>query len=643
MKQFSFLILLICINVFFVTAQTTRWQQSVQYVMNVDMDVDNNRFNGVQNLTYKNNSPEKLDRLFYHMYWNAFQPNSSMDVRSRELGKQVINGRQDWDGRVKDRISMLKQNEIGFQKIISLKMNGVPQKFKYHETILEVNLSKPIMPGATVMLEMVFQAQVPLQVRRSGRDNPQTGVRLSMSQWFPKICEYDKDGWHPNPYIAREFYGVWGSFEVNIKIDKTYKIGATGILTNANEIGWGYDVPGSSLKSCSTEKRTWKFKGANIHDFVWAADPDYVHLTKKCKNGPVLHVIYNEKKNDAVNDSAWANLLTAAEKVLPFIEKNFGAYPYPQYSFIQGGDGGMEYPMATLVSGPSLGTAFHEWMHSWYQMILGTNESLYAWMDEGFTSYAEDLVSKFHSGSSSLADYKNALAKNPSNESLKNLIQSLPEDHAGAYANYFTLAKSGQEEPMTTHADHYNSNFAYSIDAYSKGEVFMEQLGYIIGAENRDSLLLEYYRKWRFKHPEPSDLMRIAERKSGLELDWYREYWVNSTKTIDYAIDSLWEEEGQAKIRLKRIGLMPMPIDLKINFKDGSNELHNIPLNLMYGNKSSENKEEKFVVEESWKWTHPTYTMTVNRKLTEITKVEIDPTKRMADVARKNNLLELNW
>jgi aminopeptidase N len=299
--------------------------------------------------------------------------------------------------------------------------------------------------------------------------------------------------------------------------------------------------------------------------------------------------------------------------------------------------------MATLVSGPSLGTAFHEWMHSWYQMILGTNESLYAWMDEGFTSYAEDLVSRYHTGSSSLADYKNALVKNPTNETLKNLIQSLPEDHAGAYANYFTLAKSGQEEPMTTHADHYNSNFAYSIDAYSKGEVFMEQLGYIIGAENRDSLLLEYYRKWRFKHPEPADLMRIAERKSGLELDWYREYWVNSTKTIDYAIDSLWEEEGMAKIRLKRIGLMPMPIDLRINFKDGSQEMHNIPLNLMYGNKPAENKEEKFVVEESWKWTHPTYTMTVNRKLTEITKVEIDPTKRMADVARKNNLLELNW
>lgn len=624
-------------------AQKLRWQQAVKYVMDIDMDVEKNRIEGIQKLSYTNNSPEKLDRLFYHLYWNAFQPNSSMDVRSRELGKQVINGRPDWDGRVKDRISQLKPEEIGFQKILSLKMNGVPQDFKYHETILEVKLTKPVLPGMTVMLEMAFEAQVPLQVRRSGRDNPQTGVRYSMSQWYPKICEFDKDGWHPNPYIAREFYGVWGDFEVNIKIDKSYKLGGTGILANAKEIGWGYDVPGSSLKTCSTPKRLWKFKGNRIHDFVWAADPDYVHLTKKVRNGLDLHVIYNEKKKDAVNDSAWQNVLQSAEKVLPFIEKRFGSYPYPQYSFIQGGDGGMEYPMATLVSGPSLGTAFHEWMHSWYQMILGTNESLYAWMDEGFTSFAEDLVSKHHSGNSSLFDYRSALEKNPNNENLKNLIQSLPEDHAGAYASYFNLAKSGLEEPMTTHADHYNCNFAYSIDAYSKGEVFLEQLGYIIGSANRDSVLLEYYRQWKFKHPDPSDFLRIAERKSGIELDWYKEYWVNGTKTIDYAIDSLWEENGMANIRLRRVGLMPMPVDLKINFKDGSSELHSIPLNLMYGSKPQELSDVKYIAENPWRWTHPTYTLTVNKKLTDINRVEIDPTKRMADVARKNNLLELNW
>ena len=624
-------------------AQPERWQQSVKYTMNIDVDTLTNRFSGTQKLQYQNNSTDKLDKVYYHLYWNAFQPNSSMDVRSRELGKQIINGRQDWDGRVKDRILNLKENEIGYQKIKSLKMNGVPQIFKYHETILEVNLTTPILPKSTVTFEMEFEAQVPLQVRRSGRDNPNTGVRYSMSQWYPKMCEYDYEGWHPTPYVAREFYGVWGDFDVTINIDKTYKIGGTGVLVNAKEIGWGYDTAGTELKKIATNKRTWHFKGEKIHDFVWAADPDFKHLSKKMPNGPMLHVIYNFIPNNPSNDTAWKKVLDAASTVLPFIESHFGKYPYPQYSFIQGGDGGMEYAMATLMSSASIGTAFHEWMHNWYQMILGTNESLYAWMDEGFTSYGEELVSNFYEHKTSIAEYEDALKENPSNEKLKKLILSLPENHCGAYANYFSLVNSKLEEPMTTHADHYNNNFAYSVDAYSKGQVFMEQLGYIIGEKKRDEVLLEYYNTWKFKHPNATDFIRIAEKVSGLQLDWYKEYWVSTTKTIDYAIDSLWEENGTTKIRIKRIGQMPMPIDLKLTFKDGTSEMHVVPLNLMYGSKSAENINQPNIKEDAWKWTHPTYTVSINKKLTTLTKAEVDPSKRMADVERKNNLLELNW
>jgi hypothetical protein len=624
-------------------AQPERWQQSVKYTMNIDMDTLTNRFSGTQKLQYQNNSTDKLDKVFYHLYWNAFQPNSSMDVRSRELGKQIINGRQDWDGRVKDRILNLKENEIGYQKIKSLKMNGIPQPFKYHETILEVNLTTPILPKTTVTFDMEFEAQVPLQVRRSGRDNPNTGVRYSMSQWYPKMCEYDYEGWHPTPYVAREFYGVWGDFDVTIQIDQSYKIGGTGVLVNAKEIGWGYDTLGTELKPMNSNKRKWHFKGEKIHDFVWAADPDFKHLSKKMLKGPMLHVIYNYIPNNPQNDTAWKKVLDAASTVLPFIESHFGKYPYPQYSFIQGGDGGMEYAMATLMSTASIGTAFHEWMHNWYQMILGTNESLYAWMDEGFTSYGEELVSNFYEHKTSIAEYEDALKNNPSNEKLKNLIQSLPENHSGAYANYFSLVNSKLEEPMTTHADHYNNNFAYSVDAYSKGQVFMEQLGYIIGEKKRDEVLLEYYNTWKFKHPNATDFIRVAEKVSGLQLDWYKEYWVSTTKTIDYGIDSLWEENGATKIRIKRIGQMPMPIDLKLTFKDGSSEMHLIPLNLMYGTKSVENSKGNNFIENEWKWTHPTYTVSVNKKLTTLVKAEVDPSKRMADVERKNNLIELSW
>jgi aminopeptidase N len=303
----------------------------------------------------------------------------------------------------------------------------------------------------------------------------------------------------------------------------------------------------------------------------------------------------------------------------------------------------MEYPMATLIVGPGLGTVFHEWMHSWYQMMLGTNESLYPWMDEGFTSYAEDLITKFYDKKSSMQGYREALQKNPNNKNLKDLVDNCPEDHSSAYAGYYALTRSGFEEPMTTHSDHYNSNYGYSVAAYSKGEVFMEQLGYIVGADVRNKILLEYYRQWRFKHPNVTDLIRVAEDVSGIQLDWYKEYWVSTTKTIDYKIDSLWEENGISKIRLMRIGQMPMPIDLQLTFKDGSTEMYNVPLNLMFGAKPNEYPSQKREVLEEWKWTHPTYIVELKRRLTDLKRVEIDPSKRMADVDRKNNILELNW
>jgi len=639
-RAFIIMILITAINLVAI-AQPDRWQQRVKYTMNIDMDVNTNRFTGIQKLAYTNNSPDILSRVFYHLYFNAFQPNSSMDVRSQQLGKVLFGDRQDWDERVKDRISKLSDSEIGYQKIISLKINGIAQPFKYHETILEVNLLKPIAPKTTVVLDMEFEAQVPLQIRRSGRDNPGTGVRYSMSQWYPKLCEYDYEGWHPTPYVAREFYGVWGDYDVTINIDKTYKLGGTGTIINANEIGWGYDTPGTELKPTIKQKRTWHFIAFNVHDFVWAADPDYKHLVRKMPNGgPVLNIIYKNKENNPKNDKAWNTLADAAVTVLPYMESKFGKYPYPQYSFIHGGDGGMEYPMATLIYNPSLGLIFHEWMHSWYQMMLGTNESEYAWMDEGFTDYAAGLVENYYTDKVTKV---NAAGNPVYLRALDSIGALLPVSHFSSYQSYYSLAKSGFEEPLTTHADHFETNFAYAAAAYSKGCVFLEQLGYIVGAQVRDKILLEYYKLWRFKHPNASDFIKLSEDVSGIKLDWYKEYWCSTTKKIDYAIDSLWEQSGGSLIRIKRVGQIPMPIEVKLTFKDGTSELHYVPLNLMYGDKAPENDTEKRVVHEEWRWTHPTYNIEFKHRLMDLKKVEIDPSKRMADVDQRNNILQLNW
>ena len=622
-------------------AQPDRWQQRVKYTMDVKVDVNTNRFTGNQRLEYSNNSPDTLHRLFYHLYWNSFQPGSMMDERSRRQGTVAIRQNSpDWDARVRDRIANLKPDEIGYQKALTLKVNGRAQKLVEHETILEVILDRPILPKSKATLEMQFEAQVPLQVRRAGRDNAE-GVRYSMSQWYPKLCEYDYEGWHPTPYIAREFYGVWGDFDVKITIDKSYIIASTGYLQNANQIGYGYETPGAKVVRPATPTLTWHFVAPNVHDFMWAADPEYKHLTKTVRDGLVLHAFYKisvphlQKTYDALSpavkgrfkdlnafiadyEKQWENVLPEATRALPYIEESFGPYAYKQYSFVHGGDGGMEYPMATLLKGPGVGTVIHEWMHSWYQMMLGTNESLYAWMDEGFTSFAESRVMAY-------------------------LRNSKEWPFADDYAGYYFLARSGREEPMTTHADHYNTNFGYSLAAYSKGAVFLEQLGYIVGADVRDRILKSYYWQWRFKHPNVNDFIRIAEKESGMKLDWYRQYWVNTTKTIDYAIDSLWEENGVSKIRLKNVGMMPMPVDVQLTFKDSTTESHYIPMNLMFGKKPAEANVANRKDYPEWRWTTPTYIIETKRKLTDLRIAEIDASQRMADIDRKNNKLELSW
>lgn len=645
MKKSLFFLLVLAAAV--AQAQPDRWQQKVKYTMNVDVDVQTNKLAGKTVLDYWNNSPDTLDRVFLHLYWNAFQPGSMMDARSLRQGSVSMrkdrNGNDvgDWDPRVRDRISKLKPDEIGYQNVAVIKMNGRVQKTKLHETILEVQLNKPILPKSKVQFDMTWDAQVPLQVRRSGRDNPQTTVRYTMTQWYPKMAEYDYDGWHPNPYIAREFYGVWGDYDVTINIDKSYILGGTGYLQNAASIGYGYEAKGAKVVRPAGPKLAWRFTAPNVHDFAWAADPGYKHISRDIANGPTIHVLYKNVSGDAKEDAAWNTIADAAVTVYPFIKKNFGAYPWEQYSFLHGGDGGMEYPMSTMLATSSLGTAFHEWMHTWYQGLMATDEAQYAWMDEGFTEYATNLVEEFYRQEG----VKRMRTSNPAEARKSDSIATaeLPLYHAGNYGGYFQLVKSGREEPLTTHADHFNTNFAYSVASYSKGNVFMEQLGYIVGAPVRDRILLEYYRQWRFKHPNVNDFVRLSEKESGLELDWYKEYFVNSTKTIDYGIDSLWEEGSATQVRLRRIGQVPMPMDVKITFKDGSTEWHYVPMYLMFGSKPAEAGQENRKVYESWKWTHPTYTINTSRKLTDITRVEIDPSQRMADVERRNNKLELQW
>ena len=593
-------------------AQADRWQQAVDYTMEIDMDVKTNQYDGVQTLVYTNNSPDTLHRAFYHLYFNAFQPGSMMDVRNLTL--------PDADRRVGDRISKLQPDEIGYIRVGSLTQNGRPVQHETVGTILEVDLDQPILPGQSATFVMNWEAQVPLQIRRSGRDNKE-GIRYSMAQWYPKMAEYDYQGWHANPYVGREFYSIWGDFDVKITIDSDYVIGGTGYLQNAEEIGYGY-APDPRRRG---KKITYHYKAPNVGDFVWAADPDYQHDTFERANGMTMHFFYQPGERTTEN---WKNLPRVMDEAFTFINEHYGPYPYEQYSFIQGGDGGMEYSMATLITGersfPSLvGVSVHELMHSWYQAMMGTNEALYPWMDEGFTSWASDEV-------------MNHLAS----KGLLGTAEAQDNPHAGTYASLRGFRESGMQEALSTHADHYATNAAYGVASYVNGAVFLEQLRYIIGEEAFNNTMLRYYYEWRFKHPNPNDFIRIAEKESGLELDWYKEYWVNSTEYADYKVKDVDGDGNNAIIQLEKLGRMPMPVEIKVTKKDGSEHWYYAAPQILRGEKEQPAYASNWTVLEDWPWTHPAYEFTVPFAKGEIEKVELDPRGRMFEDDVKNNLWE---
>lgn len=587
--------------------------------MDIDMDVETNRFDGTQKLTYTNNSPDTLNRVFYHLFFNAFQPNSMMDKRSRTIA--------DPSSKIADKIVGYDSTQIGYQKIEQLTQDGEKADYSVEGTILEVQLNEPIFPGEEVVFEMDFEAQVPLQTRRSGRDNEE-GIRFSMSQWYPKIAAYDEDGWHPNPYIAREFYAPFGVFDVTIHIDSSYVVAAGSVLQNPEEVGYGYETEDMTVNRPDAKKLTWNFRSENVHDFMWAADPDFKHVTEQVPDGPLLRFFHQTEPvaENASDESAkelpesWHNLPWYTVRAFEYMKEHVGAYPYEEYSVIQGGDGGMEYIMGTLITGNRsfrslVSVTIHELVHSWFHGVLANNEVYEAWIDEGFTSYMDEYVENAVFG-----------------ESEENPL-------ASRYRSYKQIATApGLEEPMHIHSDHYITNTAYSRASYTKGALFLHQLGYIIGQDVLNRSLKTFFDTWKFKHPTGKDFLRIAEEESGMVLDWYYEYWVTTTKLIDYSIQSVEDLNQQTEITLQRIKLMPMPLEVEVTFTDSSSTVYYIPLEIMRGEKENEYSGKEWIQEEDWQWVFPEYSLTIDQPKSMIEKIEIDPTERMADINRVNNV-----
>ncbi|MBP6312073.1 MAG: M1 family metallopeptidase [Flavobacteriales bacterium] len=603
------LILEIAVNCFGpVQGQCDRWQQRVQYKMEVELNDRTHQYSAEALLFYMNNSPDTLREVFFHLFFNAFRPGSEMDVRSRSI--------VDPDSRIGDRIAGLQPHEMGEIHLLEITQENKPVEQIEMGTIAKVILQKALLPGKSTVLRYKFKGQVPIQIRRAGHDNAE-GIAYSMGQWYPKLAEYDQRGWHADPYVSREFFGVWGDFDVTLTLDSAYTVASTGVLQDPELIGKGYASiqPGNKAKGSTI---SWRFVAKDVHDFAWTADKDYVHTTEQVPDGPLLHFF---RKNDPETAEVWSQLPEYMVKCFTYMNDTFGKYPWPQFTIAQGGDGGMEYPMITLLTGKRrlgslVGTSVHEALHSWYYGVLANNESRYPWMDEGFAEYAGSKV-------------------------MNELFPAQEDPHAPAYASYFALVKNPDHEAPVIHGDHFLTNRVYSNTAYSFGEVFVRQLGAVVGEKKLASGLLRYYNTCGMKHPEPIDFERVMEKESGLELDWYFDEWLNTTRTADYGIRSVLQIGNELHIGLERIDEQLMPVDLAITWRDGNTEYYHIPLSLMLRARPTGSDSVSYTDLPAWQWTDKYYELVLPGTITELSRVMLDPFQRVADIDRTNDVLEI--
>ncbi len=603
------------------------FQQRVDYEMDVYLDVKTHLLKGKQIAIYQNNSPDTLFEVYYHLYLNAFKPGSSMQIR----GDVIRN-------RLGDRIRTMKPDEYGWTFVKSLKADGEDIKLEIFDTILKAKLKKSLLPSQSVKLEMEFESQIPKQTRRNGRDNFE-GIDYSMAQWYPKICEYDFEGWHVDQYIEREFYGVWGNFDVKITLPSDYLVGATGVIQNSDEVLCGYELgavdtvifPSQWKEQSKGKLKTWHFKAENVHDFAWVADRDYIHEITWLALGNdtvVIHLLYQPDVY-----MLWREAGKFTREIIRLYSKWFYKYPYKSFTVAQAGDGGMEYPMLIMITGKRgrtsmIGILAHEIGHNWFYGLIGNNESKEAWIDEGGASFVTPRVFKEFLGEK-WNDFSG----------IDKLLRPESDIYTG-YKNYIRFSNLEYEEPVLLHSDSFLESITYTNAVYGKGASVFEMLEYVVVDSVFDKIMKEFFNQWALKHPTTKDFERAAEKISGMELDWFFDQWLKTTRKCDYAIEKFegkWtikdgKKKYTAKVRLRNKGQIVMPIDLYFYFIDGTYQKVIIPLDIQLKPK----QEPGAVTLDFWHWVNPEYELELDFDK-EVKFIEIDSRLKLRDINRLNN------
>lgn len=494
-------------------AQDGYWQQHLDYKIDVALDDKANSLKGNVNIVYKNNSPETLSFIWFHIWPNAYKNDSTA------LFQQLRN-----DPTSEEDLTKITRGEIDG---LNFKVDGKVAKTEPHSNpnyidIIKVVLPKGLKPGESTTISTDFLVKLPSYFSRSGFADGQ----YMATQWYPKPAVFDKNGWHEFPYLSMgEYYSEYANYKVNITLPGEYVVGASGVLQNKDELSQ-YKTIGAKnaanrtgtpeLYKGKTGNKTLTYHADNVPDFAWFAEKGVViqYDTLKLPSGKVVDAFtyYKNKPN-----TIWNNSIDYAKDGTRYYSLKIGEYAYPTVQVFEGpknnSSGGMEYPMITIITVPDAskeyldGVIAHEIGHNWFMSMLGSNERLHTWQDEGLNTYYQFRYEA--------EKYRyNSIFR----DQMPPQMKQLPLDEFQKTA-YRALSSIPMEAEIDQPAADFKSSEQYGLISYIKASIWVYELEQMFGRDKIDAAFQEYFKTWKHKHPQPEDMKASFEKALGINLD----------------------------------------------------------------------------------------------------------------------------
>ena len=602
------------------------WQQDVHYTINAQIEEKTDIITGSENLIYWNNSPDDLNFVYFHLYQNAFQPCSYLDNLYRNNG-------------VIPKFGKYESQKLGTE-ISSLKINGKAVKTELDNTILKVFLNEPLKSGNSISFDVEFKTYFDTgSVRRRMKTFNAFGFKhYDGVHWYPRISVYDqKFGWTTDQHFDHEFYGDFGIYDVSLTFASNFVVEATGSLINQqevlpNELREKLDLtnfknkplnspPSIIIPYDSLQKKTWRYHAENVHDFAFTADPTYRIGETQWQGIKCISVVQEP------HAAKWQNAAEYTSKIIQTYSEDFGQYAYPKMVVADAQDG-MEYPMLTLDGGGDpeyRGLLAHEIGHNWFFGMIGNNETYRAFMDEGFTQFITAWALKKIDGDTIISE------KSASNYINKYSSKSLVDDKS-IYYGYLRDAVKEEDVPLNTHSDGFNGALRHGggySHVYYKTATMLYNLQYVLGDKLFSDAMKHYFNQWKIAHPYPEDFRNSIINYTNVDLNWFFDQWLETTKIIDYKVSSIkkTDQKEEFLITFKRKGDMQMPIDFEVISNSDSSFMFHIP------NGWFEKNTEASILPRWIGWDNklkPNYQVKVKIP-NGIKDVIIDPSNRLAD------------